>query len=141
MTERVPVGNCQWKLAYVWFAGAAMTFLLLLLQTITGKYGEQGSKVWSWFLPTVLPTLTLMVGSLVYAATSELSAATVDNRMFTLSLYLSGFYLLLVLAVPLTTPFTRATPVEWILQSNLWLAPVQGLVTGLLGAFFVSKKD
>ncbi len=70
--ERLPVVSCQWRLAWAWFIGAGLTFLLLLTQTTSGKYGEQYTKVWSWFLPTVVPTLTLVIGALVYDAKDKL---------------------------------------------------------------------
>ena len=139
--ERLPVVSCQWRLAWAWFIGAGLTFLLLLTQTTSGKYGEQYTKVWSWFLPTVVPTLTLVIGALVYDAKDQPSTATIDKRMFTLSLILSIAYLFLVLGTLLSTPFSRATPVEWIGQSHLWLSPVQGLVSSALGAFFVSRRN
>ena len=41
-------------------------FLLLIAQSYGGAYGDTDvSDVWKWFLPTIMPTLSLMVGVFV----------------------------------------------------------------------------
>ena len=139
--DGIPVVQCQWRLTYVWMIGVGVSFALLLAQTFTGKFGDQSPRAWSWFLPAVLPTLTLIVGSLVYQSRSASPGATADPRLYRLSSGLSAIYLILVLFVLLSAAFPGPAPIERMTQSQIWVSPVQALVTSALGAFFVSKKE
>jgi hypothetical protein len=140
MNERMPVTQGQWRLAYIWLGGAGVSFAILLAQTMWRKFGDQYDRAWSWFLPTVLPVLTLIVSSLVYQARTN-ETATVDTRMFQISAAFSAFYLLLVLGVLVSTAFPGPPPLDRMTQAQLWLSPVQALTASALGAFFVSKKE
>jgi hypothetical protein len=70
MTDRIPVRSAQRWLVSVWGIGAAIVLAVLFLQTIGGRNGNESQKAWSWFMPTVLPTLTLMAGARLRDATS-----------------------------------------------------------------------
>jgi cytochrome bd-type quinol oxidase subunit 2 len=140
MNERMPVTQGQWRLAYIWLGGAGVSFAILLAQTMWRKFGDQYDRAWSWFLPTVLPVLTLIVSSLVYQARTN-ETATVDRRMYQISAAFSVFYLSLVLGVLLSTAFPGVLPLDRMTQAQLWLSPVHALTASALGAFFVSKKE
>ena len=128
------------RLSVVWFTGAALLSILMIGQTILGHY-EDAEDAWSWLLPGIVPTLSLIVGVLVVDALGKGAAdRRVDRFMFRVALGLSLFYLLLVAAPVLMQPFAQLPPGELLKLSNLWLAPAQGLVSAALAAFFV-KKD
>ena len=135
------------RLAVLWFIGAAISFLLLVAQSTLGRYADRTTDAWSWFLPTIMPTLSLMIGVLVIdAAQGKLKEKTADRFLFRLTFGISITYLLAVCAVLLLHPFSSMGPIELMNQSNLWLGPLQGLVAAALGAFFVkgsgnSKAD
>lgn len=141
MSTRVPLAHCQRRLALLWLPASAILFALLIAQSLFGKYGDQSGKAWSWFLPTVLPTLSLIVGAVAYSARQEATTDTVEQFAYRLSIGLSVFYLALVAAVPLIQPLTSAQPFEVMESSKLWLAPLQGLLGLALGAFFVSRQS
>jgi len=113
----------------------------MLGQTLGGKYGGQVDKAWSWFIPTVLPILSIIVGAVAYEARREPQSVTADRLAFHLSVGLSLFYLLLVIATVLFQPLSRMTPLELMSVSNLWLGPVQGLVGIVVGVFFASRGN
>lgn len=140
MSPRIPLPACQRQLALMWFFGGGLVFLLMVVQTLLGKYGNQSERAWSWFLPTILPTLTVIAGALAYDARQPNLDATVDQFAFRSSLGLSIFYLVLVLSTLIFQPFTGKTPLDLMNVSNLWLGPVQGLVGIFLGLFFGSRK-
>jgi hypothetical protein len=117
MTARVLLSGCQRKLASVWLVGCAVIFLLLLGQTVGGKYGSEVEKAWSWFIPTVLPTLSI-VGAVAYQARRDPQRMTADRLAFRMSVGLSLFYLILVNATMLLQPFSRMTPLELMAVSN-----------------------
>lgn len=141
MTTMIATRTCKARLAILWFAAGLVLFVLLVLQSVFGKYGENVQDAWSWFLPTIMPTLSLIVGVLVLdMATSGREAKKVDRFVFRIAFALSAFYLILVALTLFIQPFTKATSLQLMQRSNLWLGPFQGLVAAMLGAFFVKSE-
>jgi hypothetical protein len=137
----LPMVRCKRRLATVWFALGGVIFLLLVIQTVMGYYGQRATDAWGWFLPNVMPTLSLIVGVLVLDQMGGgVKTRTADAFLYRLALGLSCAYLLLILLSILVQPFAPLPPLELMQQSNLWLGPLQGLVAGTLGAFFI-KAD
>jgi hypothetical protein len=135
----------MWWLAVIWFAGGGFLFVILVGQSLTGYYEPRTQDAWGWFLPTVMPTLALIVGALVAdyrkvviggQDAPKLSAGPV----FWLGAGLSVFYLLVVASSILLQPLLSETsPLVLMQRSNLWLGPLQGLCVAALGFFFQSK--
>ncbi len=140
MSERTDVARGQRQLAAVWLTGGGVLFLLMIGQTMLGRYGAQTARAWSWLLPTVLPTLSLIVGAVAYEARRSPASATVDRFAYRVAFWLSVAYLALVLVTQLGQPVTGLSPLAMMDLSNLWLGPVQGLVGIALGVFFVSRE-
>lgn len=116
-------------------------FFLLLFQTIFGHFGERASEAWGWLLPSVMPTLSLIVGVLVTDGLGKgVKTEVVDRFLFRLSFTLSSVYLFAAVATILLQPFATLPPFELMKQSNLWLGPLQGLVSASIGAFFVKRE-
>lgn len=137
-----PMIICKRKLAALWFIGSGILFFIVLIQTIFGRYGESSSNAWSWFLPTIMPTLSLVIGVLVMDALGKVVAhAEVDAFLFRLTFGISAAYLSAVLLIFIFQPFTTVAPFDLMRQSNLWLGPFQGLVAGAMGAFFVKAPE
>ena len=133
--------RCKRRLATVWFVLGGVIFLLLVIQTVMGYYGQRATDAWGWFLPNVMPTLSLIVGVLVLDQMGGgVKTRTADAFLYRLALGLSCAYLLLILLSILIQSFAPLPPLELMQQSNLWLGPLQGLVAGALGAFFI-KAD
>jgi hypothetical protein len=133
--------GCKKKLAVLWSVAAVILILLLIIQTIMGHYEDKGTDAIAWLLPNILPTLSLIIGVLVADARGkDLNAQKVDRFFFHLAFSFSCVYLLLVLFSILAQPFAAQGPLELLKLSNWWLGPIQGLVTSLLGVFFV-KSD
>ncbi|QXD14192.1 hypothetical protein GQ464_012095 [Rhodocaloribacter litoris] len=131
--------RCQKRLAVLWFTGGGLIFLLLLLQTFLGRYGDQAREAWSWFLPTIMPTLSLIAGVIASDALGRSArAARVDPFTFRLAYALSVVYLAIVSLTLLLSPFSPLPQLELMRLSNLWLGPLQGLAGAVLGFFFVA---
>jgi len=142
MSNRVPVPVGQRRLATAWFVGSGLVFLLLVVQSLNEHYGDKTSEAWGWFLPTVMPTLTLITGAI--AVTRPESPATVGRFAYHLSFWLSVFYLVLVIATIMYQPFAGLKPsemIEFMRTSNLWLGAVQTLLGISLGVFFGTRKS
>jgi beta-lactamase regulating signal transducer with metallopeptidase domain len=148
----------KWMFASIWLGGAGLVFLILVVQSLVGRYGSQSEDAWAWYLPTVMPTLSLIIGVLASdfrttatanASATATTATTTANEakvlpvsargLLWLGVGLSVFYLLLVAVTILAQPFLQdVSPIELMHRSNLWLGPLQGLTAGVLAAFFRS---
>jgi len=138
----IHVAKCKRKLSALWFTGAGILFFVLLIQTIFGRYGDRSSEAWSWFLPTIMPTLSLVIGVLVMDVLEKgVKTIEVDTFLFKLTFGISLAYLIAVLLLFLLQPFTTVSPFELMNLSNLWLGPFQGLVAATMGAFFVKSSE
>ena len=117
------------QLAIVWLGASAVLFLLLIGQTILGHFENRAQDVWSWALPTIMPTLTLVITVMGANALRMEGSNEVVNRWFLrLAVLLSIFYLLLVLFTLLIEPMTSYQILDLLKLSQLWLGPLQGLV-------------
>ena len=133
--------QCRKRLAAIWLIGSGILFFTVILQTIFKHYGDKSSDVWAWFLPLIMPTLSLIMGVLVWDALDRsVEIPTADKFMYRLAGILSSLYLLVLGFTFFLSPFSPWTPLELMKQSSLYLGPFQGLVAGSLGVFFVSKS-
>jgi hypothetical protein len=135
------MSRCQRGLAGLWFVGGGILFLVLIVQSLLGRYADKTTDAWSWFLPTVMPTLSLIIGVLVAEALGRNpTVKSADRFLYRFTLALSAAYLIVVFLVFGLKPFTSVGPIELMNESNLWLGPLQGLVAAALGAFFVKAE-
>jgi hypothetical protein len=129
------------RLAVIWFVGFAFLFCLVFVQSVRGVYGDQWEKPWAWLLPSVMPTLSLILGVLVSDLTQQnRQDIQVDSFVPRMAAAFSIVYLLIVSLTILLQPFSRYSPLTLMNMSHLWLAPLQGLVSAVLGALFVRQK-
>ncbi len=146
-TARIDIATGQSWLAGIWFVGAAVTFVLMLLETMGPRAPLAAGDAWPWYLPLVVPTLSLMLGTIVAQAMQSRGAgkkATVGRPAFVAASSLSVLYLAMVLVLLVVWPLLRMRPSEasdMLQKSNMWLPAVQGLVGIALGAFFVSGHE
>jgi len=110
----------------------------MAIQSILGKYGANVQEAWSWLLPTVMPTLSLIIGVLILDATSNrVPDKKVEPFLFNLTFAISVLYLALVTVTVLVQPFTGLSSLKLMGLSNLWLGPLQGLASAAIGVFFL----
>lgn len=127
----------QRRLLTLWCISFFIMFLFMIIRTAGNIYGEKTNDAWSWFLPTIVPTFSLMVTVAVAQQTDEQQSS---KFLYFLAFVLSLFYHILVLFTILNPIPNDNTPIEMMKVSNLWLGPIQGLVAASLGAFFVKNK-
>lgn len=139
----VDIGPCRRRIATAWLLGSGLIYLLVLAQTLFGYYGNDAETAWSWILPITLPNLSLIIGVMVAGARKRQKGRNdqVSDFVYRLALGLTLFYLAVVLMTLLVQPLIEIEPPDLMKQSNLWLAPLQGLVTAALGAFYISKEQ
>ena len=128
------------RLALVWLLGAGLFCMILVAQSLLGKYADKTDQAWAWLLPTIMPTLSLIIGVMVADAMKQTIEIThVDRFFFRITVGLSASYLVIVSATVLVAPFSSISPLDLMRMSNLWLGPFQGLVGAAVGVFFVRK--
>jgi cytochrome bd-type quinol oxidase subunit 2 len=138
--------RCKWRLAQLWLIAGGVVFGLLMIMSMTPKFGQEERAVqdaWGWFLTSMMPSLALIVGVLVsdatVAAPQRIKAVSVTH--FRLAFGLSAFYLFVVMLTIAASSFPTVPNarrgVEMLRMSQVWLGPLQGLVSAALGIFFV----
>lgn len=141
MNDRMLLTDARWGLARIWFLWGFLIFGVIVVQSILGKYGSQVQEAWSWFIPTIVPTLALMIGVIGAAAMlSEDDVRTVKRNFYVMTLWISVAYLLTLSITILLEPFAPMGPIPLYLLSNYWLGPMQGIVGGAIGLLFTSQQ-
>jgi hypothetical protein len=122
-------------LAIVWCSGAFALIAVLAIQTLADKY-DDAKVAWSWLLPTIMPTLGVVLsGSAAEALLPERPPQPVSRFFFGLALAASLFYLLMVNAV-LVGISLADRGASALRDSDIFLGPLQGVVGVALGVFF-----
>jgi hypothetical protein len=131
----------QRKLVLIWLIGSCPSVALLLTRSF-GPNADEIEKVWSWLLPSIMPTLSLVVGTYAATALTQLREdRTVDTVFFRVAVALSLVYLLIVTLTILIYPFSSSPATTTLGRIGLVLGPVQGLVSACLGVFFISHRQ
>lgn len=131
----VPMLAARKRLARLWF-GMGAALLLLVIAASVHRDVDTVKSLWSWFLPAVVPTLSLIIGVVVTEQLGRgIERRETDSFILGLATWLSLGYLALVAS---SLIFDL---IDWLSleSSQLFLAPLQGLVATALSAFFVQK--
>lgn len=134
----LPLARARSLLTRVWLIGSAAPTLLLVMQSILGKYPETIRDVWSWYMPLVAPTIALMIGIQGGAAFGGRDRL-VKRSFYEIALWLSIAYLAIISVTIFLEPFSAMKGMALYGTSTYWLAPLQGLVVGALGYLFTSE--
>lgn len=129
------------KLATLWFVSSGIIFLIMLTQTISGKFDNHLGDAWGWFIQSLMPTLSLVCT--IFAFDTEdvpTSVRIVDPFHFRAAFSVSLFYLIVLLVVILAIGITKTPWVLWLKQSSHYLAVFQGILSVAVGMFFIKKK-
>jgi hypothetical protein len=130
------------RLSRLWLVGSGAIFVVLIAQSIAGRFGEDVRDVWGWALPNLLPTLSLMLSIMgADALRPRADPVAVRAPFGAIAYWLSASYLALIVVSILAEPLTRYEPLELLKLSGLWLGPMQGLVASALGVLFFSEQS
>jgi hypothetical protein len=136
----MPLEEARLRLARIWFIGAGTIFLLLIAQSIVGKYQGRAQEVWGWGLPAIVPALSLILSTLGAEALQQRQDQQVKSSFARIAAGLSMSYLGLILMTILVEPLTTFDSLELLKLSNLWLGPLQGIVISSIGVLFFSRR-
>jgi hypothetical protein len=143
--ETLLLETAQARLAAVWFIGAAIPFVLLVAQSILGRYQDSVSEVWGWFVPSVGPTLGLILGVMGATALIDVRKAESPQRevklsFFKLAFWLSIAYLTILTLTLLLEPLSSLHGIKLYNVANYWLGPAQTLVVAAITVLFTSQR-
>src|SRR6187399_1080442 len=85
------IAECQMHLAVIWLVPCLGLFVLMMIQTFTGRIANP-ELGWKWLLSTVLPTISVIVGGIVHSASDTKAAFTIDEKIFKLCRWISYGY-------------------------------------------------
>lgn len=123
-------------LSAIWWSwGLALFVILAVLSSNEGTLDP--AKAWGWFLPNMIPALTLM-GAVALNQPGE--AVRPTNRMPILLIALgTTIAYLSLMTIAVFAPFSTTDPIGHMLQSNLYLTPLQALTLSTVGIFFNAR--
>jgi hypothetical protein len=137
--ESLKLSEARDRLTRTWLIGTALPAVILVTQSILGKYGDNVRDVWSWFLPFIVPTIGLMIGVLGGAAFGGRENRRVRRSFYEIALWISVAYLVMLSMTIFLEPFSPTGGMALFSMSSYWLTPFQGLVIGALGYLFTSE--
>ena len=91
MNTHVSTRQCRKTLTIVWFSFGGGLMVFMIATSLLRRFGSSVSEAWGWFLPTLMPTLSLIVSVLVVdlSAGTDVVEKRVDRFLYRLALYLS----------------------------------------------------
>lgn len=136
------IGDAKKRLVTLWFLSGAILFLIMLIMTFKGKFEDFPDKAWGWLFPNILPTLSLMISVFLFDQSNKQSnTKAIEKFYFQFAFFMSLFYILILFLTILTAPLTGNALLSQMEQSSLYLGPIQGLVAGAIGLFFLKKSE
>ena len=145
MKNQLPLSHCQKVLLTLWMTGFVVITILLLVQT-SKPYEEGGDLIdwtvdaWRWFLPTIIPIITIIFGALFHDIFRGQEKIMVEKLPYKAALIISTIYLLLLLyVVSIDGMHPGLKPPERLETFTIPVTMLQGLVGIAIGAFFVSR--
>jgi len=136
MANTIVLEKIRMKLAKIWFIGTALPFFLMTIQSVLGKYEPKTQEAWSWFIPLVFPTLTLMVSVMGVDAVGQYRRKVIRIGFANIVVWLSFAYIGALTIVILLEPLSAQDPFKVFSISNFFLGPLQGVVVAALGYLF-----
>lgn len=142
--NELPMHACRKRLVSIWLGLGMLALMLLTLRTMVGAYGSASEDVWKWFLPAIVPTMSLMLGVLVSAEArrkpgEQRQEPTVSGFLYRIALWLSLGYLGFLIGIIIYEALDASGPSMPVLIENIEMFVVHGfqVINGIaLGAFF-----
>jgi hypothetical protein len=152
--QQINFGIARKKLITLWLIFSVLIFLIYFIQTLMMRYEHHEAEVWEWLLRFIIPPLTLMIGVFINQVNAQPTIQEVDVFYFRLALSISFFFLIILFLSAIFIPIihmqqNRNIPVfdhekqksiiDALKSYNIFLLPLQGLATLVLGFFFTKK--
>lgn len=121
-------------LSVTWTIVFFPTALILAVQTVAGKYGEDGELAWSWFLIQTSPIVSLLVAAIFASPSPKWRNARADPIRFGCAIATSLVQGISMFTILLIEPKLQLDQFELFDRTILFLALVQGIGVAAVGA-------
>ena len=133
----MPLDTCQWRIAAVSYAGFCL--LLIGIFWFTGARGDENHQAdWAWFSASTAPCTVMITGALARAIKQRAKdkESPIDRRFCWLALMLSVGYWVLLFTIFVLEVWFRHENKGYFVNSQLAIAPLQGLMISVLNPIF-----
>jgi hypothetical protein len=142
----IPLLIAQRKVASMWYIFGALILLLIIVQSVGGKYSSDYLKVIGWYSKNILPTLLVLSTTMIFAARNEHSIKDKHISMYFAKIIkaASWFYFVVILLFFLAQPIVYSrmgkSALETLEMSTPFLGVIQGFINALIGAITIDVK-
>ena len=127
------------KIIQTWLIGILPTLLIVVVQSIGGKYEGENGSAWLWFLANTLPSIALV--SYAFFNANLRNSLFISDKRYSVLFWLSVSYVVILLFSLLLQPLSTSSPIDTLKQSMYWLLPFQLLfLVPFSIAIFGNKK-
>jgi cytochrome bd-type quinol oxidase subunit 2 len=124
------------RLTFLWFSGFGILLMIFVIQHLNGKFEDRSSEAWKWFFSYTLTFISLVSGTF-FMDMRKSKSEKVDKTYFNLSFFASFFYLIILFLIFLMYPFSGTSILDFYANCDIFLLPLQGIVSGIIGIFFI----
>ncbi|PWG03358.1 hypothetical protein [Sphingosinicella humi] len=128
------------RVLYVWLGVAPLLGLLILAQAVAGKYGDDASSAWSWYLALIVPPVSILVTAALVDPKASWRNAAAHAFKYRLAFWGSGALLFIAFTLLLAEPGMEAAPYQLFEQSAILLTVLQGIVLAAIGAVVFDRR-
>jgi hypothetical protein len=129
------------RLTWTWLAMTGPLLLIVILQSITGKYGQTGFESLTgigWLFQAVLPTASVMIAPITLPINPAVETRSVENlTLLWITICSFVFYFVILYAIILLEPMTDMSLQTLMAMSAWFLAPIQAFILTLVSKFFL----
>lgn len=128
------------SLFYLWLIGAVVLALVLLGQSIAGKYGDDDAAAWSWFLSLVVAPFSLLTVAAFVDPSASWRNAAANTFKFRAGFIASFGVLLVGLATLLIEPLLQMNWFDLFSRSGIVIALLQAPVMAAVGGVVFDRR-
>ncbi len=135
----VLLADTRKKLLWLWLGFTAFIVLLIIVQTLTGKFEGIETQAWTWTFTNLLPVLLLLLSAVLL---NKNPSKVLFQATFRAIFFSSLAYLLVLISTLFALPYaTHQWSIEvYFSKSYLWLMPFQAVLLLAFGIMYFKKE-
>lgn len=122
------------QLMILWIAIAIPVIILLFVQSLAGKYGQDSSIIWNWIIGQLSAPMALTSSAHFSDASARWKNGAANVARYKTAMILSILHLSFILLSLFIEPLLELTPFELIEQASFLLSIIQGLAVAAIGS-------
>lgn len=126
-------------LSFLWVGLSAPLVLFAVVLSATKFSNDQWDVPWSWLIPLVIPTLSLIIAVWSVGGTPHDEINVKSMGVFWCTLALTLLYFVAIYLVVLLYPLSSSDLATHLRTSGWYLGLLQGLTTVAVGKFYVEN--